>query len=874
MLYAGAAAAQVKVDVTGSNIKRIEGETALPVQVITRDDITRSGAQNSVELLQLVSSNNSAGAVQISNVIGATTFSNQTASLRGLGGSATLVLVNGKRLGVFSGGISGAEGVNLSAIPLAAIERVEVLKDGASAIYGSDAIGGVVNFIMRQDFTGVDVTVFGGTPIQHGGGAQYRASGTAGWGDLAKDRFNVFISADYQEQKPVFDNQRAFASSSYLPQIGLNSTSGQTFPGFISTGGIGNPNFPNCAPSIVVGTRCRFDPNATAGVEAIPDTKQTNLFASGRFQINSDWQAYATGLYAKEENNYKIQPVPISDQIATTITATGFSDILLPPSSPFYPHAMAAAHGVDGQPLNVRWRCTPCGPRDTTDTDDAWQAVVGLKGSAWNWDWDGSFNYSENKAKEKLNGGFPQYTKILPLLNSGTVNLFGDNTPDILSQIKATNFNGSTFDSRLKQYGIDAKGSGDIYQLPAGPLSLAVGGQSSKTTLSQNPNPLLQTGDVSGFGGNLKTIDHSRTQYAIFAEVNVPIVKTLEGDVAVRYDHYSDFGSTTNPKVSLRWQPTKQFLLRGSYGTGFLAPSLYQLFNPQTPGLSSPGVSDPLRCPNPNGPGSESNPDCNTQFTATFGGNPNLKPEKAKQITFGGVWEPLEILSLGVDWFSIDAKDPVTNGVSIATILDPQFAAQFANLVTRATTCPEGPPCRILAIDQTFVNLGRTKIKGYDFDLRLTLPTTAWGRVKAEVFATYYSKYDVQQTDGSFAGFVSNAFGANATGITPRWKAYTPITWDYGQWQATLANTYQSAYTDVNPGADGNPREVGTMSLWDIQGVYSGFKNLKLTLGVKNMFNTPPPLSNSNLTFQAGYDPTYYDARGAFVYGSINYTFH
>ena len=874
LLYAGGAAAQVKVDVTGSNIKRIEGETALPVQIITRDDINHTGAQNTVELLQLVSSNNSAGAVQLTNVIGATTFSNQTASLRGLGGSSTLVLVNGKRLGVFSGGISGAEGVNLSAIPLAAIERVEVLKDGASAIYGSDAIGGVINFIMRQDFTGVDATVFGGSPTQSGGGSQYRVSGTVGWGDLAKDRYNVFISADYQEQKPLNDNRRSFAKTSFLPDIGLNSTSGQTFPGFISTGGIGNPNFPNCAPSIVVGTRCRFDPNATDGVEAIPDNKQTNLFGSGRFQINGDWQAYATGMYAKSETRFMIQPVPISDQIATTSTADGFSDIILPPTSPFYPHAMAVAHGVDGKPLNVRWRCVPCGPRDTTDTDDAWQGVAGLKGTAWNWDWDGSFNYSENKSKEKLNGGFPQYSKILPLLNSGLVNLFGDNSPDILSQIQATNFNGSTFDSRLKQYGLDVKGSGEIYQLPAGPLALAVGGQSSKTTLSQNPNPLLQTGDVSGFGGNLKVIDHSRTQYAGFAEVNIPIVKTLEGDVAVRYDHYSDFGSTTNPKASLRWQPVKSLLLRGSYGTGFLAPSLYQLFNPQTPGLSSPGVSDPLRCPNPNAPGSENNPDCNTQFTATFGGNPLLKPEKSKQTSLGAVWEPLDILSLGVDWFSIDLKDLVSNGVSIATILDPQFAAQFSNLVTRAPTCPEGQPCRIIAIDQTFVNLGRTKIQGLDIDFRLTLPPTSYGRFKAELFATYYTKYDTQNTDGSFSSSISNALGSPASGITPRWKSYLPVTWDYGPWQATVANTMQSHYTDVNPGADGNPRRVGALNLWDLQGVYSGFKNLKLTLGAKNIFDRAPPLSNSNLTFQSGYDPTYYDARGRFLYGSINFTFH
>src|SRR5439155_7788611 len=199
-------AADIRVEVTGSNIKRVEGEGALPVQVINRDDILRSGSTNAMELMNLISANNSLGNVSLPNIIGAATFSNQTASLRGLGGSSTLVLVNGKRLGTFAGGVSGAEGVNLSAIPLSAIERVEVLKDGASAIYGSDAIGGVINFIMRQDFSGVDATAWYGAPTRGGNGDQYQLSAVVGGGDLSKDKWNAFFAVNYSDQKSLLQS--------------------------------------------------------------------------------------------------------------------------------------------------------------------------------------------------------------------------------------------------------------------------------------------------------------------------------------------------------------------------------------------------------------------------------------------------------------------------------------------------------------------------------------------------------------------------------------------------------------------------------------------------------------------------------------------
>ena len=311
-----------KIEVTGTSIKRVEGETALPVTVMSRDQIEKSGATTPMELLQFISANNSLGGVALTSTIGATTNSAQLASLRGLQGAHTLVLINGKRVNGFSGETQGVQGVNLAIIPFNAIERVEILKDGASAVYGSDAIAGVINFIMRSDYKGAEASVYYGQPTRSGGGQEDKYSASFGFGDLAQNRYNVFVNASFDHQHSLDQKDRNFSNDStenFLNNLGGFAGSSNTFPGNVTTGHIGiiGHSGTNCGPNpynvfVTLLGGCFFDPARQPGVEAIPDDKNTNLFLQGKFQITPTWQAYAHALYGQDKNRFVIQGAPIS----------------------------------------------------------------------------------------------------------------------------------------------------------------------------------------------------------------------------------------------------------------------------------------------------------------------------------------------------------------------------------------------------------------------------------------------------------------------------------------------------------------------------------------------------------------------------------
>ena len=869
---APALAQDIKVDVTGTNIRRVEAETALPVTVITREEIDQTGVRSTQDLLQYITAATSSGNFNSTTVIGATTFGLQTASLRGLGGARTLVLLNGRRIGGFSGDQLNGQSVNLTSIPFTAIERVEVLRDGASAIYGTDAIAGVINFILRKDYRGAEATVYYGAPTRgtNGGGTVTDVSGTVGWGDLAKDRWNFMLNASWHQEQEVYGRDRDFARTSIIPSIGLFGFSGNTFPATITAPagfpsiGTRNPTFPNCAPSQIntefFPGRCLYDPAVDAQI--IPEVETSSFYGVGRFQFNPNWQAFVSAAFTKSENHNIIQPVPLSDI---------FNDpIILQPSSPYYPLAYLQQNFPTfvGNPVNVRYRSVLTGNRDITDTNEAWQVVAGVEGSWRNWDIAAAVFYNETEVKEVLNGGFPRLSLVVPLLNSGRVNFFGPTPPDVAAEVNATNFVGEAFRGTTKLYGADAKASAEVWKLPAGPLAVAFGGEVRKEEITNTPNSALQTGDISGYGGAFEFINKDRDVWALFAEANIPIVKNLELNLAVRHDDYSDFGGTTNPKVSLRWQPDRRLLLRTAWGTGFLAPSLQQLFLPQRAGVTQAGVDDPLRCPTTN-----DSQDCLTQFNVLFGGNPALKPEKSRSFTAGIVWEPIAPVSLTVDYFNIEVKDLIVAGLPTLTILGD--LNQFGNLVTRGPVQANFPqlPGPITEINQLNINLGKVRTEGLDIDLQLRSEQTSAGRFTFRLNGTYFINYETQNVDGSFSNNINTVLGQAVTGVIPRWKHYATLSWNRGPWGASLSNTWQSSYTDAQTDLDDLEREVSSLSIWDTQVTYTGFKNWKLMLGVKNLFNRNPPLTNQQYTFQSGYDPSYYDARARFVYGAVTYAF-
>jgi iron complex outermembrane receptor protein len=386
-----------RVVVTGSQIKRIDGETALPVQILKRADIDRIGASTTEELVKQLSSLSSAGSsTTAANASGYGGANIATVSLRGLGSARTLVLVNGRRVAVYGGGSAGSAGssVDINSIPLSAIERVEVLKDGASAVYGSDAIAGVVNFILRKDFDGIELTGTYGQPSQGGAGKDKKASLFAGWGKMGDDGYNVTFGINLQETNAILGADRAFANRLNVAERN-DLTSSISFPANVLIGSaLRNPQLPNCGPVSVVSpftpTRCSFDNSQYASIQ--PYSQKANVLSNGRLALTPNAEAYYEASYTSNVSRSSTQPVPLAYNAITTATNPyvpvfkaltakygnlGLGGFILLPTSPYYPAAFAAANGVAGQPLRLNYRDVIDGARSTEDDSKNARLLVG-----------------------------------------------------------------------------------------------------------------------------------------------------------------------------------------------------------------------------------------------------------------------------------------------------------------------------------------------------------------------------------------------------------------------------------------------------------------------------------------------------------------
>jgi iron complex outermembrane recepter protein len=889
-----------EVVVTGTAIKGLNAETALPVQVLKREDIERTGATSTEDLFRTITAASAAGSAQTAQGTGFQTGSLSAISLRGLGSGRTLILINGRRSSVYGGGSAGGAGnsVDISAIPLAAIERIEILKDGASSLYGSDAIAGVVNFILKEDYQGLEVSALAGTPTRDGGGTTETFSAFGGLGDLKSDRYNVTLGVNYLHQTPILGASRPFASR-YNPQYGNDLTSSFAFPANASlpthptgSGSVtANPLAGSCGPfsinDINFPTQCRFDNDGFVSLQ--PEQKRLGENFGGRLAVGDANQLYVDQSFSQTKTFQQVQPVPLSSgnpllagnsyipflaallannyptyNAAAVGAVPGTGAFLLPPTSPYYPAAFAAAHGQAGQPLNLIYRDFANGPRLTEDVSNALRGVIGFKGNVLGWDFDTGLLYSEVKVHEDLLSGYAQYSKIMPLLDSGTINPFGPTTdPTAIAAAKATEFIGQDFQSKTSITSLNGTASRSFFTLPGGDLTGAIGAEARRETFTYDPAAAIQTGDITGQGGNQLPEDAARSVESAFLEVNAPFFHGLDGDAAVRWDHYQNVGNTINPKGSLKWQPTDWVLLRASAGSGFRAPSLTDLYAGQARSVTANGTRDPIKCPtfDPN------NSACSFQFTTVTGGNPNLTPEKSNTLTFGTVFQPVANLSIDLDSFWIYLKNQiVVGGLPVGTILaSAASATQFASLITRDANG------NIVTIAQTNENLFKSTVSGVDMDFHYAFDLPA-GRIRTTFNGTYFYKYAIQNADGSWTGQLDK--GVDSVGFVSRFRYVAVAEYDISDFNFSVTQNWQKKYHDGASNITSVSREVSAYDTVDAQVNWSGLKDFKFTVGARNLFDKNPPYANyaGNVNnFVGGYDLSYGNPVGRFVYASATF---
>jgi len=873
-----------RVEITGTSIKRLDAETALPVQVISRDDIVKSGATTAEQLLSQLSANVGSIDEKQQNTDTQRNSGFSGANLRGIGVSSTLVLLNGRRMANYA---FGGQGVDLGAIPMAALQRVEVLKDGASAIYGADAVGGVINFITRRDYQGAELSArLGG--YEDGGGNRKSFSGAFGVGSLVNDGFNVFASLQYQTSAQLRAVQREWSRTAVRPDVGSVGSSTTNFPqnifGSSSSGSIlgsVSTNNGQCNPplSVFAEGMCQFDYQAAA--DLVPESKKLNALARGVLQLAPEHQLFAELAHAKNEAAYRISPALISSYRA--VSGGPVINLTYPKGGPFYPTSYVDAKTgktmpTSGNALPVRVRLTPLGQRERNQETTQDRVVIGAEGTLVGWDYNTAINHSVVDTVEHYNNGFVYSNKIGPLIASGAVNLWGDISADVMAKLEDTqarNVVGRL--GRATADSFDARVSREIYELPAGPVGFAAGIELRREKLSDRRGEEVKTGLVNNVTSSPDTVS-SRNVKAVFAEVQVPLAPQLDLNLAVRHDSYSgSIGSSTNPKLSLRWQPVKGYVLRGAAGTGFRAPSLADQSATGSPSTTSSFYPDPERCINGVGPGCKPGP-----IPTRSGGNPFLKPETSRQFSLGAAIEPGMGLLATVDYWDIRKKDVISQ--LNEGLIGSNFSA-IRKFVTRSAVDPVYPtlPGEIFEILLPVDNQGQRNVAGIDLSVVQRAKLGEFGQLRTSLNGTYLTKSEEQLLPG---GEITDTLGKYANlYATPRWKHHLSLDWSLGHYGVTVANKFQLHYRDAfasipNPttgfvssvahGTAGSvSNNVASSSTWDLLLGYTGIPQLRLTFGVINLFNKAPPTSNQAQYFR-GFDQGV-DATGRYAYVSATY---
>ncbi|WP_164845994.1 TonB-dependent receptor plug domain-containing protein [Inhella crocodyli] len=885
-----------RVVVTGSSIKRLAAETALPVTVVTREQIEKSGATNVEDILRRISGMTG----MLSDSTQGAGYATSNANLRGLGANSTLVLLNGRRMaGHPFGSIGGSVAVDLNSIPFGAIERIEVLRDGASAIYGTDAVGGVVNFITRKDYQKGEITVRYYEPDETKGGKEHGGSLAYGMGDLNKDGYNVLVTANIKEQTRLQANEQGWywRHATEVPGS-IPPTSFRAYPGRlmdigISPGAYTNPgaNMAACDPANTVVQVAGKTPNGVddakrcraiyaAMLDNLPDSTKTDLFARGTFKVDADTSWYTEVSLARNHTTGRAAPSPL-DGSAMKVQADGnYPRMVMPIDSKYFPLALLTRLGyteadyvsyVDPagrKYTEVATRSLDRGNRVSDNTNEQYRAILGGSTVMGGWDVDAAFTLAQSRGKLDYEGYLAQ-DPYLAALATGNVNPFGPNDAAGVALLDGAQLKGTVRKSKGTTMAFDAKASTEIGQLGGGAMALAVGADLRKDKASDRPTQgVYERGEHIGGEGSVPATSASRNVVAVFSELAMPFSKEFELTAAARYDRYSDFGGTFNPMLRARFQPTKELMLRASAGTGFRAPTLWDVNSPPSNTNTADPQVDP-ECP----AGQSASPLCNTQFNVRLTSAPNLKPEKSRQFTAGIVFEPMRNLTMALDYWNIQKRDQIGVITGDTLMAEPGLYAKYKSRVKRTTAG------FISYIETPVENLGELKTSGFDLDIRSNFTLGDFGRLGVSLNGTRIVKFEQQNGKGTpFTDYVGLSLGGNAP--VPEWQHTLGFDWSMGPWGIALENTYTKGWTEsaavvnTNLGVDA-PYSVKNTSRWNLAMSYRGFKDLKLTVGARNLTNAEPPFvaSSSYGSHAAGFAGSFADPRTRIWFATATYQF-
>lgn len=893
-----------EVVVTGSAIKRQENlEGSLPIQVFGRAELDRSGVTSTSDFIETIPAMQ--GFTTASDSVGGDGGGVRTASIHDIGEQYTLVLLNGRRMAPADSGGT----IDLKAIPMSMLEQVDVLTDGASALYGSDAIAGVVNFQLKKEVEGTTISARYADPTE-GQGETLDFDLITGFGSLAEDGYALVLGLSHTKQEQLAAVDRDFAKTGLItvthPELGgkglFFNGSGNAIPGnatatFIDVTAVDDPETDfddretsiafnpyqkangTCAPdNSQVGDTCFYDYTAT--IEIVPESERDSLFLNGHYQVNDDFTLFSTLVYSESEMTSRIAPYPTGN-VPVPVDSQLVADYVVPYLTQSQADNLIGVTGT--------WRALPADPRTTEYKSDATHFVVGFEGASNDIDYSGAYTFAKNSQEQNYPTGWLLLEPFVNLVESGGLNIF--TTPDQITDaeidaLKDTVYSGNWDTIDVTVNSLEGVASKPIFSMGGGDAVMAVGFDYRDMTYTRKISDANANEEIL-FLSKDTPYDMSRAQAAIYTEFLLPVTDSIELNASVRYDTIDAVDSKgvgtvgedmddTTYKLTARWDVSDELALRASYGTGFKAPSMLEVAEPMTEfGVTSGSYVCPFPATDPMAqyclPGE-------FQSAVYRQGNAEIKPETSEQYSAGFVLRPVDNTSITIDYWNVQIDDVVERLNEEEIYANPTL---YRDLFTTKTNLATGD--EELAIIQGAVNGGVRNASGIDYNFSVAFDLS-FGTLTPTLGGTY-----MLESESSLNGSSLGKFGGDSK-VTFRNQIRLGLTLEQEMFTHSLAAYYKSGYLDqaqsVNMLDSNGEPDFSTDT--PIQLTVSDYytinyqtlvklmdDKLGLTFGINNLLNEEPPVSlrTNGSGHQVGWDPRYVDAFGRTLYVRGEFTF-